>query len=58
MIGLQPWKPRARVFKHHPKDADEIDVAIVEFVLDQSAGIANQVIVNMMEYDSNGANKR
>ncbi|MCX4026990.1 hypothetical protein [Spartinivicinus marinus] len=48
---LQPWKPRARVFKHHPKDADEIDIAIAEFVLDQSAGIANQIIINMMVDD-------
>ncbi|MDE1464825.1 hypothetical protein [Spartinivicinus poritis] len=47
-LGLQPWKQHTRVFKYNLKDANEIDIAIAEFALDQSAGIANQAIVKMV----------
>ncbi|WP_163833342.1 hypothetical protein [Spartinivicinus ruber] len=47
-LGLQPWKPRTRVFNYRRAKADKKEIGVTEFILDQSAGIANQAIVKML----------
>ncbi|WP_163830760.1 hypothetical protein [Spartinivicinus ruber] len=48
-LDLQPWKPRTRVFKYRRIGADQKEVRVTEFILDQSAGIANQAIIKMLK---------
>ncbi|MCX4027895.1 hypothetical protein H0A36_25850 [Endozoicomonas sp. SM1973] len=46
-LDLQPWKPRTRVFNYRRIGADKKEKRVTEFILDQSAGIANQAIIKM-----------
>ncbi|WP_163832273.1 hypothetical protein [Spartinivicinus ruber] len=47
-LDLQPWKPRTRVFNYRRIDANSNEIGVTEFILDQSAGIANQAIAKMV----------
>lgn len=47
--ALSPWRPHERVLRYNYVDTDDIEIHLTEFILDQSAGIANQALEKAIE---------